>query len=130
MLLKWIFSQQKKLPVKKEVPLYFLKQIQDTESSYYCQRNHILIVEKYFQSESINFQSDADINRCKTQIVILFKVIIMTLGLCRSVCVYVRVRPSPVKVSSVLGWNSGGQINDIVLKTFLSFASYLLATLV
>ena len=54
----------------------------------------------------------------------------MTLGLCRSVCVYVRVRPSTVKVSSVWGWNSGGQINDIVLKTFLSFASYFLATLV
>ena len=40
------------------------------------------------------------------------------------VCVFVYVcvclRPSTVKASSVWGWNSRGQINDIVLKTFLS----------
>ena len=41
------------------------------------------------------------------------------------VCVCVCVHPSTVKVSSVWGWNSIGQINVVVLKTFLSSAKSL-----
>ena len=43
--------------------------------------------------------------------------------LCVRACVC--LRPSIVKASSVWGWNSRGQINDVVLKTFLSSAKYL-----
>ena len=42
-----------------------------------------------------------------------------------SVCVCVCLRPSTVKVSSVWGWNSRGQISDVVLKMFLSSAKSL-----
>ena len=41
---------------------------------------------------------------------------------CVCVCVSVCLRPSTVKVSSLVGWNSRGQISDVVLKTFLSSA--------
>ena len=37
----------------------------------------------------------------------------------------VRLRPSIVKALSIWGWNSRGEINDVVLKTFLSSAKYL-----
>ena len=36
---------------------------------------------------------------------------------CVSLFVCVCLRPSTVKVSSVSGWNSRGQINDVVLQT-------------
>ena len=39
--------------------------------------------------------------------------------------VCVCLRASTVKASSVWGWNSTGQINDVVLKTFLSPAKFL-----
>ena len=47
------------------------------------------------------------------------------LCVCVCVCVCVCLRPSTVKASSVWGWNSRGQINDVVLKTFLSSAKSL-----
>ena len=42
---------------------------------------------------------------------------------CVCVCVCVCLRPSTVK--AIWGWNSRGQINDFVLKTFLSSAKSL-----
>ena len=47
--------------------------------------------------------------------------------LCVRACVRacVRLRPSIVKALSIWGWNSRGEINDVVLKTFLSSAKYL-----
>ena len=39
---------------------------------------------------------------------------------CVCVCVCVCLRPSTVNASSVWSWNSRGQINDVVLETFLS----------
>ena len=43
---------------------------------------------------------------------------------CVCVCVCAHARPSIVKVSSVWGWNSSWQINNVVLKTFLSSAKF------
>ena len=39
--------------------------------------------------------------------------------MCVCVCVCVCLRPSIVKACYVWGWNSRGEINDVVLKTFL-----------
>ena len=44
---------------------------------------------------------------------------------CVCVRACVRLRPSIVKALSIWGWNSRGEINDVVLKTFLSSAKYL-----
>ena len=39
-------------------------------------------------------------------------------------CVCVCLRPSTVKASSFWGWNSRGQINDVVLKTLFPSAKF------
>ena len=58
-----------------------------------------------------------------------FAVCVCVLCVCVSVrvcvCVCVCLRPSTVNASSVWSWNSRGQINDVVLKTFLSSAKSL-----
>ena len=43
---------------------------------------------------------------------------------CERVCVCVCLRPSTVKASFIWGWNSRGQINDVVMKTFFSSAKF------
>ena len=58
----------------------------------------------------------------------LLKVITVTnecVCVCVCVCVYVCLRSSTMKASSVWGWDFRGQINDVVLKTFLSSAKSL-----
>ena len=50
--------------------------------------------------------------------------------MCVCVCVCVCLRRSTMKALSVLGWNSRGQINDVVLKTFCPLPSPFITTLV
>ena len=57
--------------------------------------------------------------------IVVRNMLLVCVCVCVYVCVCVCLRPSTVKVSSVWGWNSNGQINNIVLKTFLSSTTFL-----
>ena len=53
-------------------------------------------------------------------------IIIFSACVCVYVCMCVCVRPFTVKTSPVsISWNAREQINDVELKTFLSFAKFL-----
>ena len=61
---------------------------------------------------------NVDIRVCVCMYVCVCVCVCVCMFVC--VCVCVCLRPSTVKALYVWGWSSRGQINDVVLKTFLS----------